>query len=64
MIKMTKRKGPNTLPGGTPESTLQRFDIDSPILTHLKRCCKYSRTSVIRTLDYLSSTTDCSIREF
>ena len=34
LMKMVKSKGPNTLPCGTPESTLQRVDKDSPILTH------------------------------
>ena len=29
LTKMIKSKGPNTLPCGTPESTLQRVDIES-----------------------------------
>jgi len=34
LIKMMKSRGPSTLPCGTPESTLRRADIESPILTH------------------------------
>jgi len=42
LIKMTKSRGPSTLPCGTPESTLESADIESSILTHWNHCCKYS----------------------
>ena len=39
-IKMTNKRGPRTLPCGTPDNTLQRAELDAPILTHWERCFK------------------------
>ena len=33
-MNMTNKRGPNTLPWGTPERTLPKVDYESPILTH------------------------------
>jgi len=42
LMRMTKSRGPSTLPCDTPASTLHRADIESPILTHCNHCCRYS----------------------
>ena len=41
LLNIANKKGPNTLPWGTPESTLQTSDIDFPAQTHWRQYFRY-----------------------